>query len=191
MNTVKGKLLFAHLINPDTRFDAEGVYKTSLICDPDAVADLVTELEEMRDELYEKTVKGTKGEAAKKKIVKADVVRPATDRDGEETGEVEFRFKSKFAPKLWDAKKNRITEDINLGNGSVVKIMFQPNTYFVPSSKTVGVTLYVNHVQVIELAGMGSPDDFDEEDGYTVDVMPEEQTVPDDPMDDDDPLADL
>ena len=192
MDVVKGKLLFPHLITPDTRFDADGVYKTSLICDPEEVEGIVSELEAARDELYEKTVKGTKSAAAKKQIIKADVTRPALDRDGEETGEVEFRFKSKYPPKLWDAKKNQIQEELEIGNGTVAKIMFQPNAYYVPSSKTVGVTLYVNHVQILDLSSYGSPDGFEEEDGYVVETMPEENAVPVEVVDDDDdPLADL
>jgi hypothetical protein len=63
----------------------------------------------------------------------------------------------------------RMTEEIAVGNGSDVKVAFEPMPYMVAGTKKVGVSLRLKAVQVIDLVEYGSPATsvFDEEDGFT------------------------
>ena len=68
-----------------------------------------------------------------------------------------------------DAKRTPMTDEIAVGNGSDVKVAFEPMSYMVSGTKKVGVSLRLKAVQVIELVEYGSPaaSVFDEEDGFT------------------------
>ena len=69
---------------------------------------------------------------------------------------------------LFDARGKRI-EDI-VFSGSKIKVSFSVRPYLVESSKSIGVSLDLNAVQVIELAEGGAAEagdyGFAEEDGY-------------------------
>jgi hypothetical protein len=55
-----------------------------------------------------------------------------------------------------------------IGNGSRVKVAFEPFPYIMQSTKKVGVSLRLKAVQVIDLVeyGNSAASVFDEEDGY-------------------------
>ena len=104
---------------------------------------------------------------------------PVYDDDGNETGEVEFKFKTKasFVSKegktitktinVVDAKKQPLT-DVQIWGGSVIKVAFQAVPYDV-AAVGVGLSLRMSAVQVLELSegsGGGAASAFDEEDGY-------------------------
>jgi hypothetical protein len=64
-----------------------------------------------------------------------------------------------------------INDGFKVGNGSVVKVAFEPIKYFVASSKTAGVSLRLRAVQIIKLVEFngGGGDFFEEEEGYEID----------------------
>ena len=72
-----------------------------------------------------------------------------------------------------DAKRKPMTDmGIEIGNGSTVKVAFNPIANYVPAQKTIFVTLYLSAVQVIELNEYnGASNLFDEEDGYVAQAV--------------------
>lgn len=153
---------FPHLNKPDTKGKrADGKYKTKLTLrgdDPDTQA-FVKSINKALTEL-----KGSADE---------DLYRPITV--DEETGEVTFTAKSKYAPAIFDAK-NREARKARITRGSVIRILGE----FVPFDDAPnypdgGINARLYQVQIKELNGSNSG--FDAvEDGYEYD--------PDDAADD-------
>jgi hypothetical protein len=117
----------------------------------------------------------------KNTLTTQDVCQPVFDREtGDDTGNVEFKFKLKAKvqkrdgtyyeqqPAVLDSKKVPMTNDILIGNGSRVKVAFEPIPYVMASTKKAGVSLRLKAVQVIDLVeyGNSAASVFDEEDGF-------------------------
>ena len=106
-----------------------------------------------------------------------DVYRNKYDKDGNETGEIEFKvkMKAKFQsrdgkwftqkPIIVDSKRTPITKDTLIGNGSTVKVAFETVPYAMMSSKTCSVSLRLKGVQVLNLVEYQG-DLFEDEDGF-------------------------
>lgn len=134
-----------------------------------------------------------KGAAAKKlqtaldDLVKADVGKPEVDEEtGEETGNVVVLVKTNAFVKdkrtgqerekridFFDAKGKKMTADQvpSIGGGSRLKVAATMKAYYMAAHDTVGVTFYLNAVQVIDLVSFGGSRDasaygFGEEEGY-------------------------
>lgn len=140
--TPKGRAVYPSVIRPDTRYNEEGVYKTGL---------------EMSEKDAEKFVEDLKAcyteEFGAKKLSSAKLPFKKND-----DGTYVFNFKSKNAPKLFDAKGNPIkdTSELRVGGGSVFKIAGAMKAY--NAGGTTGVTCYLNSVQIIDLVEYnGSP----------------------------------
>lgn len=160
----KGIAKYPSLIRPDTRYNAEGVYKTGLIVSADEAADLRAQLEE---EFI--------NEFGKAKLAKATLpIKPVLDEEGNETDKVELTFKTKNQPKFFDAKGNPIMDEAlealdKLGGGSKLRISGAAKAY--NAGGKLGVSMYLNSVQVITLVEYGGSGAFkaeDEEDGFEV-----------------------
>ena len=177
---LRGKALWAKLFEPDTKFDANGIYSISLTLPEADAAAMCEELDNMCSAKFDEEVKNKP--ALKNQLSIQDPYTPVYDREtGDATGEVEFKFKLKakvntrdgrtFEQKVAvvDAKRTPMTDEIAVGNGSDVKVAFEPMPYMVSGTKKVGVSLRLKAVQVIELVEYGSPaaSVFDEEDGFT------------------------
>jgi len=147
--TPAGTAVYPHLNKPDTQFNPEGVYKTSLAmenCD-----DLIEACNKLGREEF--------GEKAKFKIPFA--------RD-EESGQMVMKCKSKYAPLIFDSEGQVMTgEQIPLlWGGSTIKLGGSISAYSVSGSK--GISLQLTKVQVINPVGGGSDGDdsgFDSVDG--------------------------
>lgn len=173
----KGVSMYPWLNKPDTKFDEDGVYKVDLkVAEADAKP-FVEQLEAIYEEHYQKQLV----EQDKKKLKKAPLPwKMEEDDDGDETGNVIFRFKVNAVtarkgkdpwdrrPKLFDAAGTPI--DLTVGGGSILKIISDAYCWF--SALGVGMSLQPVAVQVIQLAefGGGSADDFgiEKEDGFEV-----------------------
>lgn len=177
----KGKALWCKYKEPDTKFNAKGEYSTSLVCDPNdpAVQAYINKLEELRDIAYNETCE-TLGPAKAKGVQKAEVYAEEFDSNGNETGNIIFKYKLKdLADRIQrgndseilvvDAKKNRLSkaEAPLVGNGSEIRVVSYANPYFMASTKTVGISHIWSKMQIIDLVEFsGGGDDFDEEDGF-------------------------
>jgi hypothetical protein len=152
--TPKGVLSWPYIGKPDTRYNPEGVYKTSLIVPAEAAEPLMTMCKEAFTTEYGAT-----------KMAKANMpFSPELDDQGQETGNVVFKFKSKRAPKLYDAKGKVINKVLQVSSGTVAKVATAINPYM--TGINVGVSLYLNDVQIIELVEYGAGAKFEAEDGY-------------------------
>lgn len=143
----KGTAAYAWLTKPDTKFNPDGVFKTSLVVSAKEAQPFIEAIKEAYVE-----------ELGTKKMAKANL-----SHDVNEDGTVTFKFKSKTKPKLFDSKGKPITGDINVGNGSTIKVAGGFGPY--DKGANTGCTLYLNSVQVIDLVEWTGSSAFGEEEG--------------------------
>lgn len=175
---MKGKALWAKVFTPDTKFDSDGLYSIEVVIPEEEAQEVCEYLEGLRDERLAAEVKAN---PKAKSLSARPVFEQDLDKDGNETGNLKFKAKLKATvrgrdnntykqkPIVVDAKRTPMTEETLIGNGSVVKVAYEPVTYVMASSKQVGVSLRLKGVQVIELVEYGNKNAtsmFDEEDGY-------------------------
>jgi hypothetical protein len=147
--TPKGRAVYPSIIRPDTRYNEEGVYKTGLELSPKDAEKLVEDLKACYVE-----------EFGAKKLPSAKLPFKKND-----DGTLVFNFKSKNAPKIFDAKGNPIKDpsELRVGGGSVVKIAGAMKAY--NAGGATGVTCYLNSVQIISLVEWGGSGPFSAEEG--------------------------
>lgn len=131
--------------------------------------------------------KGAKAKELEKKLADLDIAdigkMEVNDDDGEETGNLVLMAKanafytgrdgSQKSRKItiFDAKGKTLANPPDIGGGSLLKLACSVVPYHMESTNTVGVTFYLNAVQLIELVSFGgqrtaSAHGFGEEDGY-------------------------
>ena len=184
MKTPRGKAMWAKVITPDTKWVADGEYSINLIFDAsdDEVKELCADLEEMVEE--KRKAEAEANPNAYKKLpdglpLSAQPYKEVEDDNGNETGEIQMKFKMKakiqlkdgsvYEPKpvVVDSKAQPIKDpDFRIGNGSICRIQFDASPYCMPSTKTAGVSLRLNAVQVLSLVEYGGNSDFEEEEGF-------------------------
>jgi hypothetical protein len=171
-----GVARYPHLNKPDTKYKAEGQYKCDLVVPADAAADLIAQLEKIRDEFYENL------DAKVRKTHKVvEVVSVELDDEGNETGNVIIKTKLDRVghdkksgktwtnePKLFDSEGNPTNAEI--WSGSKLIIAGTVMCYANATNKQVGVSLKCNGVQIIELRSGGERDassfGFKKQNGY-------------------------
>lgn len=177
MEIIKGKLMYASVHTPNTKFDADGVYQVDVLL-PEAEA--VVMAEKLDSLVQERMASEVKAKPALKKVLTSrPIYQPIYDDAGDETGEVKMKFKTKAKIRtkdgkmydnkvaVVDAKRNPILADTLIGNGSIGKVAFEPFAYFNASAKEVGLSLRLKALQVIDLVSYGK-DPFEDEEGFTV-----------------------
>lgn len=166
--TPPARVKFAHITTPQTRFQPEGVYRADLVLDPndERHAAFLSLLETQADKVRE-ILGPRKG---------ADMRVPWEDeftKDDEPTGMVIVKASTKAVTKdgdprplpVVDSKKQPVKATV--GGGSVIICNVKPHAYETGSNR--GIKLYLNAVQVRELATY-SEDVFQEyDDGFTAD----------------------
>lgn len=195
--TPKGIAKYPYLNKPDFKFKPDyGEYKTGFIL---SAADAAPYIKMADDSLAEalampKFAEAIKARAAENKALKAKgkdekgkigqnlPYEMLTDEEGEETGEVAFKFstaaggKNKKTDEVWtrklklfDAKKKPVTE--NIWTGTTMKVAFSVGPYFINATVGGGSKFYLEAVQVIDLVSGGDGKSaegygFGDEDGY-------------------------
>jgi hypothetical protein len=82
-----------------------------------------------------------------------------------ETGSLQVKFSSAFAPRIVDAKRNDLPPGRLPSKGSVVKVAYVADPYDTGSNK--GVTLYLQGIQVLTLAEFSRKElPFTDEEGF-------------------------
>lgn len=178
LQVAEGKALWCKVFEPDTKFDSNGIYSVDLLIPETKAQQLCEFLDGVADKRYKEEVK------AKPKLKASLSTRPAYetdyDEDGNETGNLKFKFKLKASgqtrdgrdysqkPAVVDAKRKPMTEEVAVGNGSTIKVAFEPIPYVMASTKQVGVSLRMKAVQIIDLVEYGgsAASVFDEVDGF-------------------------
>lgn len=176
--TPKGYAQYPYLLEPDTKFNPDGDYKVNLaLDDTDMTLGLLSKLNRVLDDFYESDEEVAKALAKGRKVQLADIY----ERDEEGRYVLKFKQKAKITKKdgtkfdvklpQFDSKGKPIS--VNIGRDSVIKINFSVRPYFMPSTRTCGLSLRPVAVQVIELrefSNTGSADSYgfgEEEGGYT------------------------
>lgn len=174
----KGIAQYPWLTKADTKFDAEGKFKTGLIVDVEAAQPLIDVIEKQimataRELVEEAAAKGKKLALDK---VAAKLKRPYAE-DEEDDSKIVFRLSQNqivqgktISLKFFDANRKPIPLDKvpAIYGGSIIRISGGARPYMKGANK--GVTLDIYAVQLIQLAeGTSGNDDygFEEEDGYT------------------------
>ena len=176
---LEGTALWAKVFEPDTKFNPLGDFSINLQMPVADAAVMSEKLESIVQAEFKEAIE--KDPRLKNTLSTQEVCQPVYDRDtGDDTGNVEFKFKLKAKvqkrdgsyyeqqPAVLDSKKVPMSKDTLIGNGSKVKVAFEPIPYVMASTKKVGVSLRLKAVQVIDLVeyGNSAASVFDEEDGY-------------------------
>jgi len=189
-----GVAKFPWLTEADTRFNEAGEYKVTIVLpkDADDTQALIAKIEAVYAE-FKKTLKGAK---LKREPDSLGFEDEYTD-DGDETGNVLFKFKSKTgytnakgefvkmnAPQLFDASLQPLPQDTKIWSGTTMKVNFSPSAY--DHGKNLGVTLRLNAVQIIDLYNGNGADasayGFDEEEGYSAPAQGMDEVEPEEPV---------
>lgn len=183
----KGIAAWPRLTEPDCKFDPSGMYSVNLRLSANDAAAFMAQIDNAHKGQVAEVIKELKGKGKPPKVKEADMpYKPVLDEDGNETGEVEFKFKLKAMagskdkqwaqkPRLFDAKGKPLPADVKIGSGSTIKVGYELFPYYVPSVGC-GVSLRVLAVQVIDLVEYsgGSFKDFgfNEEEGFEATAEP-------------------
>lgn len=173
--TPKGLAQYPSIKTPDTKFNPEGDYKVNLVMEDDEKTNaLVSKLDAILEDFYENDDDVLYAISKGRKVVTQDIY------EKDEEGRIVMKFKqkavitkkdgSKIPVKIrqFDSKGKPI--DVNIGRDSVIKVSFTANPYYMPSTRTCGLSLRLLAVQVISLNEFGdasaSSYGFEEEEGY-------------------------
>ena len=155
----KGTAAYPWLNKADTRFNAEGVFKTGLTVSKETAKPFQDKIKEAFIEEY-----------GQGKLAKAFV--PWKDT---EDGEVTFNFKSKNKPVLYDSVGQPLKGDVAVGGGSIIKVSCGIGPW--SAGGKIGVTLYLNAVQIIDLKEFGNSPFSVEEGGYVAEEVEDQPST--------------
>ena len=136
-----GRAKYPHLNEPDTAFDADNPkFKTELVLSAKDAQPFIDQINKASEEVHGKQPAGK--------------VRFPFTKD-EETGEVSFKFNSKYAAKFCDTNGQVITQSSlpKIGAGSSLIVSGVINVYEVNKNKGVG--LLMDGVQIIDVVEYG------------------------------------
>lgn len=192
--TPTGIAMYPWLNKPDTKFDPDGLYHVNLKFEKESpeLEFLLKDLEKMLDDYYQAVCDNPKYAKFKSKIQKADIF----EEDDEGFKILKFKQKAviKSVKGTFNAKialfdsKGKPSKD-TVGGGSQIKVCFSAIPYFVPSTKTVGLTLRPVAIQIISLQSVngGSAESYGfktEEDGYEYTPSEDDPPFEEDSLDD-------
>jgi len=152
LTSPKGKAIFPHLTEPDTKYKAEGEYHVKLECNKSEGQNIIA----LIGSEIAKKVKEQHDQDPKKPITKAPL--PYV----EVNDKVVFNFKMKASgirksdgkhftqkPVLVNADLSPVEPDMQIWGDSILKITFEPYAWNMPIG--IGCTLRLKAVQVLEL----------------------------------------
>jgi len=166
--TAKGIAYYPYISAPDTKFDEQGHYKVNL-CLSEEDAQPVIEL--IKQSVVE-GIKALKKDKPNTEIKQAPLpFSKEVDDDGNPTGNVIIKFKSKAAykPAVFDSKGNMMTNS-NIYGGSEIKVNGSC-AFFHTAMIGAGVSIRLRAVQVIQYvegANGATKFGFEEVEGFTI-----------------------
>ena len=185
---LEGSALWAKVFEPDTKFNPLGDYSINLQMPVADAAAMSEQLESIVQAKFNEAIK--EDPRLKNTLTTQDVCATVFDREtGDDTGLVEFKFKLKAKvqkrdgtyyeqqPAVLDSKKVPISNQVLVGNGSRVKVAFEPIPYVMASTKKAGVSLRLKVIDLVEY-GNSAASVFDEEDGFVAPPATEAANAP-------------
>lgn len=198
--------------------DAEGFLVTNgKVTERLTLEEIVGRLEKIRDDFFkekkrelttiaqgpDKRKAKRAAEALKKLSVRDTIFAEYEDEDGEPTGEVVFRARMiasgvskktgkpwKRTPAVFDAKKKLLKPVPPIFGGTEGKLAVFAAPYYAANDNVVGITFYLEGVQILNLVKGGERDagsmGFGEEEGYVADEESDDTPFDTDDTDDDD-----
>ena len=145
--------------------------------DNEATGKLIAKLQQMLEDFYDNDEEVAKAVAKGRKVVMSDIY------ENDEEGRIVLKFKQKAKITKKNGEKINIKlpqfdsrgkpmEAANIGRDSVIKVNFSVRPYYLPTTKTCGLSLRPVAVQVIQLnefSGGGTAESYgfsDEGEGY-------------------------
>lgn len=207
-----GVFKYAHLNKPDTRYKEEGEYSVVVALDKDDEATaafikqidaLVPKQEEAAEEGFENASPKQKATWKKKGITEPTIMPwydEEFDDEGEPTGRLLFRFKTKASFKSKEGKLIKKVVTLVDGFGQVIPAKKRPLVYagtvgrvafsvgysFIAKEAESFMSLYLNQVQIVKLvSGGGATSAFGAVEGSEFSADDLDEYVPDDDADDD------
>ena len=153
VTTPLGVLNFPWIRTPDSKYAGEGQvgkYKCGIIVPAKDATELCGVLNALVEQSYVAAVEAAKPQN-KSKILRAEPYKVEYDKEGDETGNIIFNAKSNYAPTVTDVDGDVIPENVSPYGGSTGKMTMTPKFYFMESTKSAGVTCYLNSVQIFKL----------------------------------------
>ena len=140
---------FAYLVTADTKYNKEGDFKSTIKFN---IEDLYDLRELVNDLLNKKTEEMIKNKPQlKQHIGNNDPIQNYIDKNGNEVEGLYFiKVKSKFKPKVFNSD-NELINPKDIFMGSKVVLNLDASAYYIPASKSVGVSFYIKAIQVIDL----------------------------------------
>ena len=138
-----GEASFPHLNKPDKQFNHQGIYQVKLLINKaNAVEDINIINQIIENEL---SYQQDKYPDKKDKLLRAPLPFKSIEDD-----RIQFQFKSKFKPKLFDQTLKPLDEHKTIWGGSIIRVNYKPASYYIPTIG-VGCTLRLVSVQVKQL----------------------------------------
>jgi hypothetical protein len=189
MNIIKGKARWAKVFEADTRYVPEGEYSIQVVLPEEEAVEVCEQLEKMAEAKLAEVVK--ENPKLTNVLSTRQPFEMDTDEAGTPTGDLVFKSKMKARvksrdgrvyeqkPMVVDAKKTPMDGNTLIGNGSTVKIAVEPIPYMMQATKTVGVTLRLKAVQVIDIVeyGNNAVSIFEEEDGFVTTAVQKDDAL--------------
>lgn len=183
-----GSAMWCKVVEPDYRYNPEGIYEVSLVLSKDKATPLITQLTNIVDTATKEAKEG-KGDMKLapnkvKTITNNEVYKDEYDAEGNETGNVVFKFSLKDVDKLPDGKNKiavfnaegkPITNVPLVGNGSTIRVRGFANPYYMASTNAIGIALKWEALQIIDLVAFSGGEGFDAVEGSFVD---EDEEIP-------------
>lgn len=183
-----GAAMWCKVVEPDYRYNPEGIYEVSLVLSKDKATSLITQLTNIVDTATKEAKEG-KGDMKLapnkvKTITNNEVYKDEYDAEGNETGNVIFKFSLKDVDKLPDGKNKIAVFNAEgkpianvplVGNGSTIRVRGFANPYYMASTNAIGIALKWEALQIIDLVAFSGGEGFDAVDGSFVD---EDEEIP-------------
>ena len=166
--TAKGIAYYPYISAPDTKFDEQGHYKVNLCLSEEDAKPVI----ELIKQTVVEGIKALKKDKPNTEIKQAPLpFSKEVDDDGNPTGNVIIKFKSKAAykPAVFDSKGNMMTNS-NIYGGSEVKVNGSC-AFFHTAMIGAGVSIRLRAVQVIQYvegASGATKFGFEEVEGFTI-----------------------
>jgi hypothetical protein len=173
---------------PDTKFNKNGEYSTKALGDPNDAK--VQAFLKKLDKAVDDAVVAMKEQHPKfkKSMIRVPAYNNDVDKEGEETGKVEFNFKMpakvvagpksknpgavyEFRPALFKANGDPLPLSTRVGGGTIAQVSFEFWPYFSATDKKAGITRRLTAIRIIKLVEWSSDRDasdygFDLEDEF-------------------------